>query len=298
MICIQLNGGLGNQMFQYAFGKACAIKNQTDIILDISRLERSHTSPNNTTRSLEIHIFNSEITIASVKDLKKHKPIMYKIANVIAINTGYGGIQTSKYFIENKFYFNKKISLISTNCFISGYWQSYLYFNKIKTFIDDEYKFPELINIQNRSIMKEIKTVNSISLHIRRTDYINNNNNTEGHIVCSVDYYLKAVAVLSNKVVEPVFFIFSDDINWAKKNIHLKYPCKFISNNTGKSSYIDMQLMSNCKHNIISNSSFSWWGAWLNKNPEKIVVAPKYWYTDENRNAKISDLIPRMWFMV
>ncbi len=147
---------------------------------------------------------------------------------------------------------------------------------------------------KNLEIENLIKSVNSVSLHIRRTDFKNTKSNTT-HGICSLEYYGEAVKFISNKLVDPHFFVFSDDINWAKENLNLPYKLTFISGNSGDKSYIDMQLMSVCKHNIIANSSFSWWGAWLNSNMNKIVIAPRMWFFNKELNIQTNDLIPDEW---
>lgn len=294
MICVQLNGGLGNQMFQYAFGKTLATKYKTELILDTSRLINNKTGI--TYRSLELDIFKINLQEASKNDIKRLKPLFYRIANVLAFKAGYLGIQTSKYFIEKGFSFNSSIYKIGKDCFLTGYWQSYRYFENIESLIREEFKFPQVFDKDNHRLTK-IEHENSISLHVRRTDFVNNKYH-DIHGTCSIEYYEKAAEYIANKVSRPCFFIFSDDIEWARANLNLNYPCEFVSGNIGKQSYIDMQLMSLCKHNIIANSSFSWWGAWLNQNPNKVVVAPRQWFADETRNSQTKDLMPETWLRI
>lgn len=292
MICVQLNGGLGNQMFQYACGKALAYKHQTELLLDTSGLINNKTGI--TFRSFELGIFKINIQEAATNDIKRLKPLLYRIVNVLTFKMGFRGIQTSRYFIEKNFYYNESIDKIGKYCYINGYWQSYRYFQHIDKIIHDEFKFPEIVDIVNSEEFIKINKENSISLHIRRSDFVNNKHH-DIHGTCSIEYYRKAVEYVATKISSPFFFIFSDDMEWARANLNLNFPCEFVSGNIGKQSYIDMQLMSHCKHNIIANSSFSWWGAWLNPNPNKIVVAPKQWFADEKMNSQTNDLIPETW---
>lgn len=295
MICVNINGGLGNQMFQYACGRALAFSNQTSLILDLSSLQKNTNTSETTKRSFELSdVFKIEVAEACVGDLKILKPILYRAINVLAFKLGFKGIQISKYFIENEFSYNHNIKKVGKDCFLSGYWQSPKYFDSIASLIRDEFAFQKPLDANNLEISSLIKRVNSISLHIRRTDFqITNSNDTHG--ICSLDYYDKAVKFISDKLTDPHFFVFSDDINWAKENLKLPYKLTFISGNNGGKSYIDMQLMSICKHNIIANSSFSWWGAWLNSNTTKIVIAPKIWFANEILNNQTTDLIPEEW---
>ena len=134
-----------------------------------------------------------------------------------------------------------------------------------------------------------------MSLHVRRGDYANNPSALSTHGLCSLDYYREAVNHIAEKVKEPHFFIFSDDMDWAVDNIRIKFPCEYIDHNKGPGSSEDMRLMSLCRSHIIANSSFSWWGAWLNPDPTKIVVAPKRWFA---RNVETPDLIPDGWVRI
>jgi len=292
MICVNINGGLGNQMFQYAFGRALAHKHKTSLVLSFSQLNQN--TKGTTKRAFELEVFRVNINEASAKDLKKLRPILYRAINVLAFKLGFKGIQMSKYFIENKFSYNSNIKKVGKDCFLSGYWQSPKYFDSIESLIRDEFTFHSKLDDRIIEVEDLIIKTNSVSLHIRRTDFQNTiSNNTHG--ICSLDYYEKAVKFISDKFTEPHFFVFSDDINWAKENLKLPYQLTFVSGNNGDKSYIDMQLMSECKHNIIANSSFSWWGAWLNPDPDKVVIAPEQWFSDVKLNAQTIDLIPETW---
>jgi hypothetical protein len=292
MICIQLIGGLGNQMFQYACGRSLAYRHKTALIFDTSHLKKKKGGI--TSRSYSLDIFNIQGAEISEAELKKTRPRIYRIFNSLSIKLRHKGIQTSTYFIENKFSYNAGIEKTSGNCFLSGYWQSQRYFKVIESLIRQEFTFPNKLNRQNSDWLSEIKNSNSVSLHIRRTDFVNNISH-DIHGFCSMDYYKEAIETMHGKVKNPVFFIFSDDIEWAKTNLVITSKCFFISGNTGSNSYIDMQLMSFCKHNIIANSSFSWWGAWLNSNADKIVTAPLKWFKEEILNSNTMDLIPETW---
>ena len=131
-----------------------------------------------------------------------------------------------------------------------------------------------------------------ISIHVRRDDYLSSKYVSGFGGICTIEYYNKAVERIKEEVIDPVFYIFSDDINWCRENLKLEQGV-FIDWNTGKESWQDMFLMSQCKHNIIANSSFSWWGAWLNSNSEKIVIAPRIWW-----NGLKDDVVPDSWIRI
>ena len=294
MICIQLNGGLGNQMFQYALGRSLAIVNNCDLLLDTSILSKKTHSKVQIARDFELEIFNIVAKTATKNELKGHKPFFFKVLNTLIYRFGFPGITLSNYYVEQQFSFDKKVLNVAKNCFLSGYWQSPLYFESLASIILEDFKFPIIEDSLNLSVLTNMKQSNSVSIHLRRGDFLNVKTHSI-HGTCSIDYYQRSILHIEKNVINPVFFIFSDDINWAKENLKVPMNSYFVSGNTGEKSYIDMQLMSNCNHNIIANSSFSWWGAWLNSNPNKIVIAPKKWFSDEKMNAQTDDLIPAEW---
>ena len=170
--------------------------------------------------------------------------------------------------------------------YFDGYWQ-----NK-KFFLDNIKKLKyrnESLDPQNKTILDNIKNSSSVSIHIRRGDYLTPVNQEIYGNICTIDYYQKAIDYIYKKIEKPYFFVFSNDIEWVKSNLKISN-ASFISNNTGKNNWIDMYLMSHCKANIIANSSFSYWGAMLNKNKNIIVIFPKKW-----TNKYIPDIFPDEW---
>jgi len=155
-----------------------------------------------------------------------------------------------------------------------------------------DFTFQLPLENKNAELAKQINQVSAVSLHVRRGDYANNPKTTATHGLCSLDYYRAAIRHVSDRIEQPYFFIFSDDIGWVKDNLKMDFPCQYVDHNQGAESYNDMRLMSMCKHHIIANSSFSWWGAWLNPNVEKTVIAPKLWFANATNTQ---DLIPQSW---
>lgn len=189
-------------------------------------------------------------------------------------------------------------NVFTTRCkYISGYWQSEKYFSQIENIIRTTFEFKN-IDAQNRNLAEEINSQNSVSLHLRRGDYLGNSLYSG---ICTNEYYMKAVdeiVINVTKKEDLFFYVFSDDKKYATEFINkLNYPALLIDFNNGSDSYKDMYLMSQCKHNIIANSSFSWWGAWLNTNPNKIVIAPSKWYNVENEN-RYRDIVPDNWIKI
>jgi len=181
------------------------------------------------------------------------------------------------------------------NCYYDGYWQSEKYFKSIEGVLRTELEYKAVLNDENALLLHDIISNESISVHIRRGDYLSVKVNSKLFSTCSIDYYMHAVNYFLNKYSNSVFYIFSDDIDWAKSNF-IGDRFRIIDNNFDNPE-IDLYLMSKCKHNIIANSSFSWWGAWLNSNPNKIVFAPQSWYKNK-LNESTKDLIPSDWIMI
>jgi hypothetical protein len=185
--------------------------------------------------------------------------------------------------------FDKKITTLQF-AYLKGYWQSEKYFEGISKTICKHFSFPPFTDNKNKALLELIVHSNSVSIHIRRGDYLKNNLNWS----LDIEYYYRAIDLIKEKVNNPIFYIFSDDMQWAETNI--KVPnCHFINHNKGNDSFRDMQLMSNCKHNIIANSSFSWWGAWLNNNEDKKVIAPNKWLSTMEGTR---DIIPDSWIQL
>ncbi|MFH1677734.1 MAG: alpha-1,2-fucosyltransferase [Patescibacteria group bacterium] len=296
MVIIKLMGGLGNQMFQYAMGRQVAKQNNIELKLDTSSFKIIN---NNTPRHYSLNVFNIKenfINQYGIKKIAKHSNLINKIiSKIYYLRQKFSLIKikiNQNYITEKAFNFDPEILKLKDDIYLDGYWQSEKYFKDIEDIIRKEFTLKNVFSEEAEKIAEEITAVNSVSLHIRRGDYINNEKTQKYHGSCSLNYYYQAVKKISRKINNPVFFIFSDDIEWVKNNLKLKYPIKFVSGYNIK-NYEELILMSKCKHNIIANSSFSWWGAWLNNNLNKIVVAPKKWFNDLSIN--INNLIPESW---
>lgn len=285
MIIVKVIGGLGNQMFQYAFYRNLKSK-YSDVKLDISAF-KTYSLHN----GYELNkIFNIEEDIASEDEVNKllkipsNKGLLYKLKRKILK-------KERTYFIQKDFGY--KLDFLKTeNIYLDGYWQSEKYFRNSKDTILKEFTFKKDLTDKNKDMAELINGSNSVSIHIRRGDYITNPQALKVHGgICDIQYYKHSIDIINNRVKNPKFFVFSDDMAWVKNNLSLK-DCVYVDWNKNQDSYIDMQLMSLCKHNIIANSTFSWWGAWLNSNGNKIVIAPQKWF---NTNVNTTDLIPESW---
>jgi len=279
MIIVKLQGGLGNQMFQYALGRQLAQKNQTKLKLDLSDYQ------NNQFRQYLLGYFNVKENFASEEDLLK-----FKKSNFRKIIEKIKPLHFKKIIKQRSYQFDSTILTLPNNIYLDGYWQSEKYFKEIEPIIRQEFTLKEKFASFEQALFKKISITNSISLHLRRGDYITSQKINNIYSQLPLDYYYQAIKRIN--ITQPNFFVFSDDINWAKENLKLPSPVFFIDHGN-RACYQDLILMSQCKYNIIANSSFSWWAAWLNNYPKKIVIAPKKWFKDTTIN--IQNIIPVNW---
>lgn len=283
MIITKLIGGLGNQMFQYAAGRRTAIANNTELKLDITGYDHQVGI---TKRNYQLNIFNIDEQFASQKEITACKKPVSFLTRMFTRHA-------SSYVKEQHFHFDPEILSLSDNTYIEGYWGSEKYFLDVADIIRRDFTLKNKPSNANIAMLKRISTCNSVSIHVRRSDYVNDKKTHDFHGVCGLDYYKKAISLIVKQTSNPHFFIFSDDPDWCRKNLQLRYPTDYMTHNLGKKDYEDMRLMSACKHNIIANSTFSWWGAWLNQHANKIIITPKKWFNDTSINTE--DLIPKLW---
>ena len=289
MIITQIIGGLGNQMFQYAAGRALSLERGQPLLLDISGFIKYSLH-----QGFELQrVFNC---VAEISTKTETQSILgwsgvFGIKRILS-RPLMKPIRHNAFIVEPHFHYWPGLNQVPLDCYLTGYWQSEKYFHKHLETIRSDFVFKNSLTNKNLELAQQIDKVNAVSLHIRRGDYVMNRKTNAAHGACDLDYYHAAVKYISSRVKHPIFFTFSDDIDWAKKNLKLNLPLRYVDHNFGVDSYNDMHLMSLCQHHIIANSSFSWWGAWLNPRSEKIVAVPKCWFKD-GKNTQ--DLIPPNW---
>jgi hypothetical protein len=283
MKIVKIKGGLGNQLFQYAFGRDFNIKKNIEIKID----NGINTNKQDTYRQYELDNFNITLPIATKEEVKKNK---YPLGVISKLQRGFEIKILKKYNIG----YAEKI-LDTKEQYLEGFWQSYKYLESIKEVLLKEITLKEPLGEKYREILKQIEESDSVSIHVRRGDYINNPQTKKDHYTFGTEYYNKAIKIIEEKILKPVFFVFSDDIEWVKQNLKTDYPTIFVSNSQTK-DYEELIIMSKCKHNILANSSFSFWGAWLNQNPNKIVIAPQKWNNKYQQEYK--DLLPANWLKI
>lgn len=293
MIIVKLMGGLGNQMFQYAAARRLAHVHSAHLKLDLSWFDNIAVSE--TPRSYGLHVFAIRADIAETEELNRFgmtgagalKKVLAKLLHPLSPWTC---------IRERHFHFDPRVLNAPDNTYLNGSWQSEKYFRDIESIIREEFTFRNAPDPLNMEMAEEIRGTNSISVHVRRGDYVSNALAREVLGTSSMDYYHKAVEKIAAAVINPKFFLFTDDIEWANNNFDIGFPITMVTQNNNENSHEDLRLMTLCKHNIIANSSFSWWGAWLNTNQNKIVIACKNWFRSQNYDTR--DLLPERWILL
>jgi len=287
MIIVRLTGGLGNQMFQYATGRTLADRLNVPLKLDISDFETYLL------RRYEIHDFAIRAAIADDKDLASFHVKKNRFTLWQRILRKKNIARHDSFFYEKSFAYDDRIERLRSSAYLDGFWQSERYFLSNAHSIRSDFRLTKEVDQLNATLKDMIKSVCAVSMHIRRGDYVTNETTNRYHGLCGIDYYNRAIAYIKERVGEPHFFVFSDDHHWTKENIICDAPTTYVTANTNDNGIFDMVLMSQCRHHIIANSSFSWWGAWLNPSQDKIVVAPERWFSGAKHDT--SDLIPASW---
>lgn len=288
MIITKLKGGLGNQMFQYAAGLTVASKNNEELKIDVTGYDDSRYVNANTPRQYRLQALNLSCGIATREEVAKAR-------NPFGIFS-----KAFRYFIQRvlkKHHVDYDPSFFKgTHKYIEGYFQSEKNFLVIEEKVRKEFTFKK--EFESEIFLAEenkIDKTKSVSVHIRRGDYVSDFKTNIAHGVCSREYYERAIALVRTKIENPTFYFFSDDIEWVKKEFGEHPEFKYVSN-PGLEDYEELMLMASCAHNIIANSSFSWWGAYLNQNPSKIGIAPKKWVNktpDPHPN-----IVPEKWIRI
>lgn len=268
MIVIELSGGLGNQMFQYALYKKFESLNK-DVVMETSFFRSGQEL-----RELELGIFPvkyKEITdkeAASIRGYGYQDSVLDKIRYKLTP-------KKYKVYIDKIGPFQPEIFEME-NVYLSGYWQNENYFKDIREIVCRDFSFSDELVECNKELCHTLENENSVSVHIRRGDYLTTENTRIHGNICTDAYYANAMNYIRESVENPQFYIFTDDLEWVREK-YRGQNVMIVEGNRNDSSYVDMFLMSKCKHNIVANSTFSWWGAWLNSNPDKLVLAPPKW---------------------
>lgn len=294
MIIVKLFGGLGNQMFQYAFGRALSLRFRVPLKLDLSWFENVNEVV--AKRNFELHAYALQCEFAGRREVAQYD----RQPGRICWRNRLGkilGLSSGQRYMEKDSLVDPNIEKLDyrRNVYLEGYWQNPKYFEGERKLLMQDLEVKTPMDQANENTARSIMNSNSVSVHIRRGDYVAIPHVARFHGVCPPDYYERAFQAVGSKVRDPNFFIFSDDSDWARANLKIPPHATWVSHNPTSQGWEDLRLMKLCQHHIIANSTFSWWGAWLCENPGKIVIAPQEWFRDPEANAQTRDLIPPNW---
>lgn len=291
MIIVNLKGGLGNQMFQYATGKRLAVSIGATLKLDTTFLNKK-VSECVTYRNFELTNFHVTEDIATTVEIREVKNLKNKLIRKL-----FPGFSGNPYVTEKHFHFDPQILQLQGSRYLEGHWVSEKYFEDITDTLREIF-IPRSTNQLVQKFADRIQNTNSIAIQIRRGDYVTNAGITKVHGVLPLDYFYNGIKQIQEQIENPTFFIFSDDIQWCRENLKLSsavYVEEELSPVHARSSDY-LYLMSLCSHFIISNSTFGWWGAWLATKQNKIVIAPQHWFASSDKNTK--DIYPSSWIKI
>jgi len=292
MIIVRLMGGMGNQMFQYAVGRALALTYNTRLKLDLTFLLDHTSRPRVRLRDYDLPVFN----IAAEPATREEVPFLYRKHLPGRMAFFVDGLRRRMRICrgsEKYFHFDPAVLEIGPDAYLDGYWQSPKYFDRVAETIRKEFALRDLASGTTQELAAEIASQESVCVHVRRGDFVN----SSWHWTLGPDYYMAGLGLVTAKMSSPRVYVFSDDINWCRGNLRLPYQTTLVDHRyAGPKSSHHLALMSACRAFVIANSSFGWWTAWLNAYPEKIVVAPKRWFLDRSINT--ADLIPPGWITI
>jgi len=293
MVIVRLKGGLGNQMFQYAAARRMALAHNVPLKLDISWFA---LWPD---RAYALHALGIQEAFATPDELRQITgPPAKGVARVLFRLRRRFGIAYEWRLIHERTLspFDPRVLKAPPRVYLDGYWQSEKYFSDVADTIRREFTIASQPDARTRAIADHIATTESVSVHVRRGDYVADPRASWARSVCTPDYYRRCVARLAERLASPHLFLFSDDPRWVAANLRFDHPVTLVSESAPHTEHSELRLMSACRHHIIANSSFSWWGAWLNPRPDKLVLAPRRWMNDPRVDDR--DVLPPAWVRV
>lgn len=282
MIITEINGGLGNQLFQYAAGLALSNKHKTALKIN------TNFKTQDTVRKLALTHFNLDVNQADPIEINQLYPSSNLKRKIQAI------LPTSQksFYKEKKFSFQSNFSQLSSSVYLKGYWQSELYFSSIDSIIKEKYLLEPNCYKNALDFIQQLSLQESVSIHVRKGDYLKAPYNTV-YAELNNEYYKRAIEFLKEICPSIKTYVFTDDPAWVEAHLDLGIPFELASGKKTNSMFEDFQAMRSCKYHVIANSSFSWWTAWLSAHQDKQVVAPRNWFKDIQEDT--TDLIPKSW---
>ena len=283
MIAFRAQGGVGNQLFQYAAARRLALQHDCPLVVDHHWFD--HPLSNETPRHLELARYSVAMRLATPLELLRWTPMRSRWSRYLA------PLLPMNLVREHGHEVNRNVFSASSNSYLSGFWQSEAYFVDIREQLLTELTPLAPPGAQDLAVIERMQGC-AISVHVRRGDYASLPSASAYHGLCTLDYYRKAIAYVAERVLCPTLFVFSDDPDWTKANLQSPFPTYYVDHNPSEKAFQDLRLMSLCHHHILANSSFSWWGAWLSRHSDGIVIAPERWYAVDRPTP---DLIPSRW---
>lgn len=289
MVVVRLQGGLGNQMFQYAAGRAVAHRLDAPLFLDVS------SYPDIRGREYLLGAYPIRAEIATEKHIASFPPASCCLAARLwrAGMERFRRRQDAMTFCEPHYHYASAIESLSGDVYLDGYWQSWRYFESVSDEVAEELTLASTPPEGVRQLAEEVRRAESVSVHVRRGDYVDDATLDGLYNVLTPEWYKKAAGLACEGLSSPRFYVFSDNPDWARENLDLGAPMTVVDHTEGNARE-DMRLMQMCRRHIIANSSFSWWGAWLDRRGG-MVVAPKTWFGPGRRHRKTEDLYPLGW---
>lgn len=289
MICVRLEGGLGNQLFQYAAGRVLALRFECELLLETSSLQRH--SRRTTMRHLELHHLNHVGRVATEREFCL-LPWLHRAESFSR------WISPWQVYVEKGTAFNVAFETLPDQSYLVGFWQSHYYFSNITTQLLTEFEPVDALSSISMTVAEQIDSTASVAIHVRRGDYVSLVSAASFHGVLPLTYYKAAVARVRERIDVPRFFVFSDDPEWCRTNLQLDDKATFVAHNSGADAWQDLVLMGRCRHHVIANSSFSWWGAWFADQrwgaSQRLVIAPASWFSGRPEQ-NLSDRFPAHW---
>ncbi len=294
MVIQRLRGGVGNQLFQYAAGKALTLHHRVPFKID------PYYYTHHPYRTLVLDKFKTDYVRAPEQDITAFIGST-KVQRYFHKKTSYRYCREA--FAQPYYHFYEEFFNLPSSVYLSGYWQSERYFEPYASVIREHLVPREPMSEKNTALKQRMQATQSVSVHVRHGDY-QSAAYTGFFAIQPPAYYRRAINTLRERLDNPTFFFFSDDISWCKQTF-ADQQAVFVDHNSGEQAYWDLLMMANCQHHIIANSSFSWWGAWLNPRPDKLVIAPQQWFTTNHYSGKnpvypertynLKDQLPNGW---
>jgi hypothetical protein len=290
MVIVRLHGGLGNQLFQYSAARGLAQHLGTSLWVERAHLRRTPG------RDYRLGVFSGRprCLSAPLERLVDHLCLEASSETVLGevsrVTRRWGLWQLHR---ERTFGFDPSFWRLRGNIVLDGYWQSERYFAAVADHLRCDLRLDCHLSEQTKMLAERIVSSDSVSVHVRRGDYVSDKEAAAVHALCGSEYYAAAADHVCQRVRRPHFFVFSDEPEWARAHLRLPHLVTVVDHNGPGREHEDLWLMSTCRHHVIANSTFSWWGAWLGQNPQRLVVAPRMWFHKPGLHTQ--DLLPERW---